>query len=201
MGCNANADKGIMRSHETAMLPLKSFIQEIMRQKTLPNELGQLRRKVDELEKKNEQLRKDLQQSEERFFQLFYASSNPMAITTVEEGLIIEANQAYVCFSGYKCEELIGHTTIERGLWTDPKQRDMAVQRLREEGEVHGLEVSELTKTGDIRTVVFSADTITVKDEPCLLSMAIDITEQKKVAEALRESEESYRMLVSLNID
>jgi PAS domain S-box-containing protein len=165
----------------------------------LQHEIEQLRQTVAELEgfkARCEQLEKSLKQSEERFFQLFHASSNPMAITILTDGLIVDVNEAYIRFSGYQRQELIGHRTAELGLWADPKQRDFVVKKLREEGKVHDLKMGVLTKTGDSRTVLFSAGTITISGEPCLFSAAIDLTECKRAEEAQRESEEKYRILV-----
>lgn len=161
----------------------------------MPNKL-ELQRKIAELETENKQLKNALLQSEQRFFKLFHAASNPMAITTVKEGRIIDLNEADARLGGFTREELIGHTVMERNLLVDPKQREVLSQKLQEEGRVHNLEIEVRTKTGDIRTVLLSLDPITVNDEPCQLGFTIDITERKKESDALRQSEEKYRILV-----
>ncbi len=51
-------------------------------------------------------------------------------------------------------------------------------------------------KTGEIRTVLLSADPITVNDEPCILSTSVDITAREEEGNALRESERKYRIVV-----
>jgi len=63
------------------------------------------------------------QQREESFFKLFHASSNPMAITTLKEGRIIDLNEAFTRFTGYLREELVSRTTEELGIWKDRTYR------------------------------------------------------------------------------
>lgn len=155
---------------------------------------------LEQFQTRRKQLGKSLQQREEPFFKLFYASSNPMAITTSKEGRIIDLNEAYARFTGYKREELIGQTTIENGIWANPEQRDKVVRRLQEKGKVHNLEAGVHTKTGDMRTILFSIDTVILNGETYLLSMATDITDRKNEEKKLRESEEKYRMLVEQSL-
>jgi PAS domain S-box-containing protein len=157
--------------------------------KTLQNALEHWALKVKDLECK-------LEQTEERFRKIFHASSIPMAIATVKEGRVIDLNEADACLCGYRREELIGQAMTVRGLPLDPKQRDMIRGKLQSEGKIHNLEIALNTKTGDLHTVLFSADPITVNDEACLLSVCVDITAEEREADALRESEEKYRMLV-----
>ncbi len=155
--------------------------------------LIRLKSSIADLQAENEQLKNALRQSEERFFKIFHASSNPMAITTCKEGRIVDLNEANARFGGFACEELIGHTIAELNLWADPKQEDALRRRLREEGKVHNAEACVRTKAGDIRTILLSLDQITVDDEPCELGTTIDITERKRESDALRQSEEKYR--------
>jgi two-component system, cell cycle sensor histidine kinase and response regulator CckA len=155
----------------------------------MENELECLRRKVAELEN-------GLKQSEGRFNTIFNAASNPMTITTIKDGRMIDANDACARLTGYAREEMVGTISAERSIWADPKQRDMMIQKLQTEGRVHNLEASLFSRTGELRKVLFSADPLTMNDESCLLGVLIDITEREKKADALRESEDKYRTLV-----
>jgi two-component system, cell cycle sensor histidine kinase and response regulator CckA len=158
------------------------------------NELEQLRRKTVELEAENARI---LRQSEERFFKLFHASANPMAITSIQNGKVLDINRTGASLCGYKREELIGSTTLGRHLWVYPQQRNEVVKQLQEEGAVHNINVELLNaESGDSRTVLFSANPITMDNEPCLLSILVDITAREKESNDLRESEEKYRTLV-----
>ncbi|MBN2318420.1 MAG: PAS domain S-box protein [Acidobacteria bacterium] len=148
------------------------------------------------LQAENENLKKSLQQSQQRFFQLFHASPNPITINTLKEGRIIDLNDAYARIGGFKREELIGRSSLELGLWADPRQRDILLRELQERGKVHNFEVDVLTKANETRKLLLSVNPIDMDIEPCLLIMAIDLTEIMQRADALIKSEEKYRKLV-----
>jgi two-component system, cell cycle sensor histidine kinase and response regulator CckA len=160
------------------------------------NECDDLRNEVAELRKKCARLEDHLRQSEERFYRIFHASSNMMAITTIKDGRIIELNEASANLGAFKREALIGALSQDHGLWADSEQRDIIIRKLRDEGKIHNLEVSFLAEDGETHRALFSADPITINDEPCLLSISVDITAREKEADALRRSEEKHRMLV-----
>jgi len=131
---------------------------------------------------------RELQESEEKFSRAFYASPNLMAITTPEDGRIIEINEAFCRFFGYEREECIGHNTAELDMWADPEQREVAIKKLKEIGAALYMPVDLRTKSGEIRSTIDSMVFITLGNQKCLLSVAVDITERKQAEERLRGS-------------
>jgi two-component system, cell cycle sensor histidine kinase and response regulator CckA len=160
------------------------------------NEVEHLRKKIVALENRCSLLEIRTQQSEERFLKIFHASPNPMTITTIKDGKIIDLNEASANLGGYKRNELLGALSTERNLWADQQCRDLVLRKLQSEGRVRSLEVDFLGKAGEKHKVLFSADPIIANDEPCLLSVSVDITARENESNALRRSEEKYRMLV-----
>jgi two-component system cell cycle sensor histidine kinase/response regulator CckA len=142
----------------------------------------------------------NLRESEDRFYQIFHASSHLMAISTVKEGRIIDFNEAFARLAGYKREEFIGKTTMEYGIWADSQQRDKVLRRLQEEGAVHNLELEARAKDGKLHTLLFSINKIALDCEPHLLSTAVDITDLKNAEKELKESEGKYRELVEKSL-
>ncbi len=70
-----------------------------------------------------------------------------------------------------------------------PEERDETTRILKEKGVVSKRECQFRMKSGEIRTWLFSAEIITINNEPCMLSVTTDITERKKVEEKLRYSD------------
>jgi PAS domain S-box-containing protein len=149
------------------------------------NEVNQLHQKVAELQAENDRLVIAYQQSDEWFRRVFHASSNMMAIHTLKERRFVDVNEAAASMGGFKREELIGHTLEERGLLVDPESKKRVDQKLREEGNAHNLELKVRTKDGDMRTVLAFTDPITINNEPCLLTVSVDITDQEESREYL----------------
>lgn len=136
-----------------------------------------------------------IRHSEEKFAKAFHASPTLMAITTLDEGKIIEINEAYCRTLGYTREECIGHHTLELNIWADPEQRNSVVREVKKRGFIHNVEIELQTKSGEIITVIDSLDSIVLKNTKCLLSVSVDITERKKIEERIRQSERRTTIL------
>ncbi len=134
----------------------------------------------------------DLRASEERFSKAFHASPNPMSINRFYDGIYLDVNEAAVKASGYSREEMIGHTADELGIWVNRQERDKILRLLRRHRLVRDMETCYVSKSGDVRVVLISAEIIDLDGEKCLLSTSSDITERKRAEEALRASEERF---------
>jgi len=130
-----------------------------------------------------------LRQSEERFAKAFRASPAAMLISTIEEGRIIDANDRWLSLFETTRENLINRTTTDTGLWAATADRATTVAPLRRKGSVRDIPILFYTRTGKPRDILWSAEIITLGDESVVLSSIYDLTEQKRVERALRESE------------
>ena len=138
------------------------------------------------------QMEKALRESEEKFSKAFHASPEIIAITTLKEGKFIDFNDTYTANTGYTREELLGRTSKEIDAWADKAERENMIRTLKEEGRVRNKEYRFRTKSGEIRTWLFSAEPINIAGEPCLMGTSMDITERKRMEEALKSSEEKF---------
>jgi PAS domain S-box-containing protein len=147
------------------------------------------------------QIEEALRESEVKFSTAFHASPNAMSITTLKDGLFLEVNDGFLRDNGFTHEEVIGHNALELKIWAKSADRDKVLGILRKEGRVKNAEFSSRKKTGEIRTMLFSAEPITISGEPCIISMTTDITERKMMESALRESEEKFSKAFSSSPD
>ncbi|MBN8216902.1 MAG: PAS domain S-box protein [Spirochaetes bacterium] len=139
--------------------------------------------------------------SQRVFSAAFQNSPVLMAISRGEGGALLEANERFLAVFGYGKEELLGRTILELGLIPDPAAREAILEVLRERGRVSGFELPLATKSGQRLWGSFSAQAIELAGEPCLLIVLSDITERKRIEEALRESEARFRTLADHTTD
>jgi len=135
---------------------------------------------------------KMLRLSEEKFSTAFNAGPNPMAITTIESGRIIDVNYDFLGFFGYSRQEVINHTTTDLNMYENPEDRAKMIYYIVKQGHIKNLNINFRNKSGEIRIVLFSSDIIFIGGEKYLLSVISDITELKQVEKALRLSEERF---------
>ena len=92
-----------------------------------------------------------LRESENKFATMF--RSNPVSMTLVSalDGTFVDVNDAFVACTGYTREEVIGRTSGELGIFTDPQEYEQLVSRLQSTRHVDGMEMQIREKTGRVR--------------------------------------------------
>lgn len=132
---------------------------------------------------------RSLRISEEKFSKAFRSGPTFVTISTLNEGRYIDINDAFLETGGYKREEIIGTTESELGCWVNPDDRHRLVTILREKGIVNNEEVNFRIKPGVILSVLWSAETIDIKGEICIIAVILDITERKMLESQLLQSQ------------
>src|SRR5215813_3582162 len=135
----------------------------------------------------------ELRESEERFSKAFHSSPQPMSITSLDEGRYLDVNERFLEVSGYTREEVIGRTSLELNIWESLEARAELIGTLKGRGAVRNLETKFGTKGAGFRILLSSAEMIELGGQPRVLVASSDITERKRVEEALRESEARFR--------
>lgn len=132
-----------------------------------------------------------LEQSRARFEKIFRAGPAAMWLVTAAEARVIDANDAFLEMLGYKADEILGRTVAELGIWNEPSAWYEFHNRLRRQGIVHGAEAVFAHKSGRVKNVVLSVESLRFPMGPCFLFVALDITERVQLEEQLRESQKA----------
>ena len=121
-----------------------------------------------------------LSRSEERFSRAFHLSPVPMTITRLSDGGFIEVNQADERTLGYRRDEVLDRTSLEIGSWPDEMARQRFLAALARDGRVLGYETKMRSKGGARVDCRIYAERIEFDGQPCVLSVPINVTEQKR---------------------
>lgn len=136
---------------------------------------------LDNTEQEN--IKNALRESEEKFHKAFRASPDWVVISTMDEGIYLEVNQAFLHTTGFELDEVIGKSSKELGIWVDPAERDELHEILKNSGRVCNVETRFRVKSGDILYVLWSAEVIEYGGQKCLIAVTRDITDRKLAAE------------------
>lgn len=135
-----------------------------------------------------------LKESEEKFRAL--AENAAVAIFVIQDGVYIYTNPFNAALIGYSREELIG---IHVSQVIHPDFRESVLEnmrkRLRGEPAPSHYEFAILSRDGHEIWVDFSGAAMELGGRPAIVGAAYDITDRKRTAEALQESEEKFRAL------
>jgi PAS domain S-box-containing protein len=142
--------------------------------------------------KKAEEL---LRESEIKFATVFRSSPVALTLVSATDGIVVDVNDAFVRNSGYSREEIIGKTTDQLGLFPDAAERGRMLSSLRNQQNINGMELKCRIKTGEILICLLSSGLINMGEKPYIVSTIENISDRKRVEDALRESEAKFRTL------
>lgn len=128
-----------------------------------------------------------LRQSEEKFKVAFHTTPSVMGISTLQDGRYLEINKAFETILGYSRDEVIGSTSSQLGIWTQHAQRQKLLKILEDQGYLRDIETVLKTKSGGLKTFIFSADIIKFQGVSCIMSAWLDISERKRAEDALQQ--------------
>ena len=144
-----------------------------------------------------------LLESENRYRTLFETSPDGVAMFDLEMKVLVANGRSAEIFGYSNAEEMIGKSAFDL---IAPENLDRArsnISGIFESGHLRPLESTGIRADGSLFAVEFSATLIRNIDgqSQAVLGVTRDITERKKIREALTESEERYRELVENAID
>src|ERR1700674_4563385 len=108
-------------------------------------------------------LERALRLSEEKFAKAFHSSPVEIVISTFEDDLFLDVNAAFERNSGFTRDEVLGHTSIELGMWINPDDRALLIEEIGKHGTLQDREISFRTKSGNTRVTLCSVEQIKIR--------------------------------------
>jgi PAS domain S-box-containing protein len=151
-----------------------------------------------ELEKNVKERTKELRESEEKFRTI--AEHSTIGITILQDEKIKYANEAMKRINGFTIKEMLDWTSTELVEQVYLEDREKAIHRFSERlagaPDIPSTDSYRITtKNGEIKWIESYSKTITYQGKNADLALIMDVTEQKRAQEKLKESEEKFRTI------
>ncbi len=140
-----------------------------------------------------------LNESQARYRAAFKSSPDAVNINRLSDGLYLEISDGFTRITGYAQDQVIGKTSSEINIWHNIVDRQGLLEALRRDGYCENLEAQFCLKNGRIIDGLMSASVITIKGEPCILSVTRDITERKLAETKIHRLSQLYSALSHCN--
>ncbi|MBK9306807.1 MAG: PAS domain S-box protein [Nitrospira sp.] len=127
-----------------------------------------------------------LRLSEERFAKAFQGSPHPVVITELDTGRVVDMNGAASQMLGYGKEEVVEETTLQIGLWDSVDERARYLDLLKRQGSTRNVEVKLRSRSGEVRQCLLSSEVIMLNGTQCAVTVGNDVTERKRMEQALQ---------------
>jgi PAS domain S-box-containing protein len=176
----------------------REMVQQVdERSQALAYEIAERERTEDALREKARRL----EVSEARYRQLYDSIAVGVCITSVD-GWVQSANPAYVALLGYPSEGALREVNAGRDLWVGPDNREAYLRKVRQEGEITGVELRLRRRDGRIAWVLENTRALWNEggEVTGYESIVVDITERKQAEYARRASELRFRRLADSNL-
>lgn len=129
---------------------------------------------------------------------IFYANPDAFMISRLDDGVFIDVNESAARLFGYSREEMIGHSSLELGLWMTVKERQLFIDEVIRKGYVQSLEVINYRRDKDRIWVSLSAHTIELEGQRCILTLARDTTKQRQTETAILQTKDWLEMVYNV---
>ena len=138
-----------------------------------------------------------LRRSEAEFSQLFRLCPAPIAVSSLETGILLEMNSAMEEIVGCRREDVVGRSSAELGIWNCVQAMRLHLASPKSEGsESESKEVRWINRRGMEVVAQYSMERIELRGVPCGLTVLTDVTERKRMEDALKASETVLRQFV-----
>jgi len=141
---------------------------------------------------------KAILESNDKFSKIFNSSSESISLTQMATGKVAEVNDGFVEMFGYNRDEVIGFSTIDLGLWTNPSDRERMISILKTEGSIKNFEATGKRKNQELFTALISGELVFIDNKQMLLLTIRDITDRKKLEAALKTEKDRINAILNL---
>jgi len=121
-----------------------------------------------------------LKESEEKFSKAFNACPALITIASMEDGRFIDVNDMMLTTTGFKKNEVIGHTSSELGFWFNADERLKYLDELNRKSSLRNHEIQYRMHNGEVRDFLVSSELIEISHKRCSLNFILDVTEKKQ---------------------
>ncbi len=127
-----------------------------------------------------------LSQARDLFLRLFHVNPIPTSITRLDDGLLIDVNDAYLNFYGLKREDVAGHSSQELNLPLALEIGPVLVARVQKEGVIRNIQLDITLPSGEAKTILASLQHLYMDGKEALMLAFNDITERVRAEREVR---------------
>ncbi len=150
-------------------------------------------RSIDRIDRQRRSIEAALRESEERFRTIAESAPVLVCITRTDDSVVMFTNELNNKTFGLQGKDIIG--TRGPDYYCNPADRERMINILKEQGAVNNFEVQVKKSDGTPFWIMTSVRPIIYNGYAALIEASADITESKKIEEALLISEERFRAI------